>query len=35
MVDEDYEGLVKAMITIENGIEDPELLDELYRQVMN
>ena len=35
MVDEDYEGFVKAMITIENGIEDPELLDELYDRFMN
>ena len=35
IVDEDYEGFVKAMITIENGIEDPELLDELYDRFMN
>lgn len=35
MVDEDYEGFVKAMITIENGLEDPELLDELYNRFMN
>lgn len=35
MVDEDYEGYVKAMITIENGIEDLELLDELYDRFMN
>ena len=35
MVDEDYKGFVKAMITIENGIEDPELLDELYDRFMN
>jgi len=35
IVDEDYEGFVKAMITIENGIEDPDLLDELYDRFMN
>lgn len=35
MVDDDYEGFVKAMITIENGIEDPELLDELYDRFMH
>lgn len=35
IVDEDYEGFVKAMITIENGIENPELLDELYDRFMN
>ena len=35
MVDDDYEGFVKAMVTIENGIEDPELLDELYDRFMH
>lgn len=35
MVDEDYEGFVKALITIENGVEDPELLEELYDRFMN
>ena len=35
MVDDDYEGFVKAMITIENGIEDPKLLDELYDRFMH
>ena len=34
MIDEDYEGFVKALITIENGIEDPKLLDELYEKFM-
>lgn len=35
MADDDYEGFVKAMITIENGIEDPVLLDELYDRFMH
>lgn len=35
MIDEDYEGFVKALITIENGIEDPKLLDELYEKFMH
>ena len=34
MIDEDYEGFVKALISIENGIEDPKLLDELYDKFM-
>ncbi len=34
MIDDDYESFVKAMITIENGIEDPDLLDELYDRYM-
>jgi proteasome lid subunit RPN8/RPN11 len=35
MIDDDYEGFVKALITIENGIEDPDLLDELYNRYMH
>jgi DNA repair protein RadC len=35
MIDEDYEGFVKALITIETGIDNPELLDELYDRFMH
>jgi len=35
MIDEDYEGFVKALITIETGIDNPDLLDELYDRFMH
>lgn len=35
MIDEDYEGFVKALITIESGIDNPDLLDELYDRFMH
>ena len=35
MINDDYEGFVKALITIENGVEDIDLLDELYEKFMN
>lgn len=35
MINDDYEGFVKALITIENGVEDLDLLDELYGKFMN
>src|SRR5699024_9320143 len=35
MINDDYEGFVKALITIENGVEDLDLLDDLYGKFMN
>lgn len=35
MIDEDYEGFVKALITIETGIDNLDLLDELYDRFMH
>ncbi len=35
MIDEDYEGFVKALITIETGIDNPDLLDGLYDRFMH
>lgn len=35
MIDEDYEGFVKALITIETGIDNPDLLHELYDRFMH
>lgn len=35
MIDEDYEGFVKALITIETGIDNSDLLDELYDRFMH
>lgn len=35
MIDEDYEGFVKALIKIETGIDNPDLLDELYDRFMH
>lgn len=34
MIDKDYEGFVKALITLEMGIDNPDLLEELYERYM-
>lgn len=34
MIDKDYEGFVKALITLEMGVDNPDLLEELYERYM-
>lgn len=34
MIDKDYEGFVKALISLEMGVDNPDLLEELYERYM-
>ena len=34
LIDKDYEGFVKALITLEMGVDNPDLLEELYERYM-
>lgn len=34
VIDKDYEGFVKALITLEMGVDNPDLLEELYERYM-
>lgn len=35
LMEEDYESLVKAFISIERGIEDEDILDSIYEKYMD
>ncbi|WP_159436169.1 JAB domain-containing protein [Anaerosalibacter sp. Marseille-P3206] len=34
MIDKDYEGFVKALITLEMGVDNPDILEEIYERYM-